>query len=89
MTASPVIAPYHIEVYVLYDLIYLQTQESATIRSMDVSGWVVLHPFAKDTCVVWGSEMAQRRKPHKTTYAVTWHSGTALQTWHLHCCGDE
>lgn len=50
MTASPVIAPYHIEVYVLYDLIYLQTQESATIRSMDVSGWVVLHPFAKDTC---------------------------------------
>lgn len=52
MTASPVIASYHIEVSVLYDLIYLQTQGSAAIRSMDVSGWMVLHPFAKDTHVV-------------------------------------
>jgi len=31
MTASPVIPSYHIEVRVLYDLIYLQTQEIAII----------------------------------------------------------
>ena len=52
MIASPVIASYHIEGCVLYDLIYLQTQEIATIWSMEVSGCTVLHSSVKNARVV-------------------------------------
>lgn len=48
MIPSAVIASYHIEVCVLYDLTYLQTQEIATIWSMEVSGCTVLYSFVKN-----------------------------------------